>query len=279
MKHYTETQQKIFDLITPMTIPSGVGTKDNACTIAALNLSLSGELTDKIPDCCSEVIGKWAILIQDAMPAAMRNSERYKMLVPYLAGTSREPKKEAARLKTILDWMWNTVLPSLQTIADKNNFGRAWQNMLTLKTADASDDASNAAVAAAAANAAAKASNAAAANAAAAAANAASNASNAAVAAAAAAAYDASNDSNAAVAAAADAAAYAAAYDSNAAAYAAADAAADAAAYGAASAADACYTASYAAYVSNTSSDIWETFDPISLLEKLILVGEPVRKK
>ena len=244
MKHYTETQQKIFDLITPMTIPSGVGTKDNACTIAALNLSLSGELTDKIPDCCSEVIGKWAILIQDAMPAAMRNSERYKMLVPYLAGTSRDPKKEAARFKTILDWMWNTVLPSLQTIADKNNFGRAWQNMLTLKTADASDDASNAAVAAAAA-----------------------------------AAYDASNDSNAAVAAAADAAAYAAAYDSNAAAYAAADAAADAAAYGAASAADACYTASYAAYVSNTSSDIWETFDPISLLEKLILVGEPVRKK
>jgi len=259
MKQYTETQQKIFDKISPMDIPCGIGSKGNACTIAAINLALTGELTDKVPECCSEVIGKWVIIIQDEMPVGMRNSERYKMLVPYIAGTGREPKKEAARLKAILEWLWNTVLPSLQVFADKNSFGEAWQNMLSIKTAAAAHAASQAAYEAA---------------------------------------YEAASEaaSSAYVANTAYATAYANAAN---AAYAVACAVDAVNAANVASAAYATWTVAYAVYTAiNTARAVihavydtrldaskaayaiweatWETLDPISLLEKLILVDEPV---
>jgi hypothetical protein len=72
-----------------MTLPSGLGTEESACSIAAINLALTGELTDDIPDCMSEVIGRWIIPTQDAMPAELRNSPRWKSLLPLAAGTGQ----------------------------------------------------------------------------------------------------------------------------------------------------------------------------------------------
>ena len=235
MKPYTETQQKIFDKITPMTIPSGLGSVENASTIAALNLSLSGELTYDIPACCSEVIGRWIIVIQDAMPAKMRNSERYKMLVPYLAGTGRAHEKE--RLDIILDWLMSTALPILQDYADTHGFSTEWKNMLLLKSTAAANLA-----------------------------------------------YSATRRNcnytptayasvNAAAACAADSLAHAQANVAYAAACAAISATNVAYAY------DATRTVTVTNTNTNTiTENIWETFDPISLLEKLILVSEPEKK-
>jgi hypothetical protein len=190
-------QTKISELLSSMNLCSGVGTAESACSIAAINLALSGRLTDEIPECMSEVIGDWIIRIQDSMPDSVRNSTEWKTLLPLAAGTGRN--HEAERIAVILNWLWVDVLPTIQPIADQYSFGKEWRAMCVDKTADA------AAAARAAADAAADAADAADADAAAARA----------------AAY-------AAAYAAADAAAYAAAY-----AYAAADAA-YAAAYAAA---------------------------------------------
>src|SRR6476661_3832939 len=81
-------------------LPTGIGTKEEACSIAAINLALTGKLTDRIPECMSPVIGKWIIRIQDAMPDEMRNSAAWKALLPAAAGTGRD--READRLRIIM---------------------------------------------------------------------------------------------------------------------------------------------------------------------------------
>ncbi len=126
--------QKIVDYFKDRHIPSGLGDKEEACSIAGINLALSGELTDEIPECMSLVIGKWIIAIQDGMPDAMRNSTEWKALLPLAAGTGRE--HEAERAAIVLDWMWS-VLAYLQPLADAKGFGDAWRTMCIVKTASA----------------------------------------------------------------------------------------------------------------------------------------------
>ncbi|MCA3291240.1 MAG: hypothetical protein ING23_12505 [Roseomonas sp.] len=260
-----EQQTTIAEKLATMHLPSGLGTEEAACSIAAINLALSGKLTDDIPDCMSEVIGKWIIRVQDAMPADMRNSVKWKQLLPLAAGTGRDKEKE--RLAIIIDWMWGTVLPTIQPLADERGFGAEWKRMTTERTQEAAKAAAYADAAAKAADAAAKATYAAAM--------------------AAKAAADAAADAAYAAAYAADAA-YAAAYAAYAA-YAAADAAAADAAYAAADAAAADAAATYAAaYAAKAAADAsalawsaadaalaakaaaWQTFDPCGLLARLI---------
>jgi hypothetical protein len=127
-----EQQTAIAEKLASMTLPSGLGNEEAACSIAAINLALTGKLTDDIPPCMSEVIGKWIIGVQDSMPDDMRNSERWKSLLPLAAGTGRD--KEQERIAVILDWMWGTVLPTLQPLADARGFGSEWKRMTTERT-------------------------------------------------------------------------------------------------------------------------------------------------
>jgi hypothetical protein len=142
-----EQQALIASKLATMQLPSGLGDEHSACSIAAINLALYGKLTDEIPDCMSRVIGRWVIAVQDAMPSALRNSARWKSLLPLAAGTGREQEQE--RLDIILDWMWVTVLPSLQPLADQQGFGEQWQKMTTERTVEAATAAANAAIEAA----------------------------------------------------------------------------------------------------------------------------------
>ncbi len=154
MSTITEEQRRsIAEFVGSHHIPSGLGTEEGACSIAAINLCLTGELKDDIPACMSPVIGRWIIGVQDAMPDDMRNSARWKTLLPLAAGTGRE--LEAERSALILDWMWGTVLTELQPLAEKGGYGDAWRAMTTLRTPAAA--AAEAAWAAAAARAAARA--------------------------------------------------------------------------------------------------------------------------
>ena len=136
-----EQQAKIADYLATHVLPKGLGTEDSACSIAAINLALTGRLTDTIPDCMSPVIGRWIIRVQDAMPGDMRNSAQWKNLLPLAAGTGRKPGDEQRRLALILDWMWDVVLPHLQSIADARGFGASWAYMCQQKTATAADAA------------------------------------------------------------------------------------------------------------------------------------------
>ena len=137
-----EHKAKLEEYLATHPLSSGLGSKESACSIAAINLAMRGTLTDETPDCMSKVLGDSTISLQDAMPSEMRNSLRYKTLLPDMAGTRREHEQE--RLAIIMDWMWSVVLPQLQQIADSKGFGDAWKNMCQLKTADAAKAANNA---------------------------------------------------------------------------------------------------------------------------------------
>ena len=115
-------------------IPAGIGTTENACSIAAINLALTGKLADDIPECMSLVIGRWIITTQDAMPASMRNSAEWRALLPLAAGTGRDPAREQARLAVLLGWMWGVVLPRVQPAADAGGYGDAWHRMCVERT-------------------------------------------------------------------------------------------------------------------------------------------------
>jgi hypothetical protein len=129
-----EQQEAIAAYLKDRHIPVGLGTKEVACSIAAINLVLTGKLTDAIPGCMSAVVGRWVLRIQDAMPDAMRNSTDWRSLLPLAAGTGHELESE--RLSIILDWMWGTVLPQLQPVADAHGYGDKWGTMVTERTAN-----------------------------------------------------------------------------------------------------------------------------------------------
>ena len=143
----TEQSQAITDLLANMTLPSGIGSRESACSIAAINLALTNTLSDDIPPCMSEVIGKWIITTQDAMPDSVHNSACWKALLPLAAGTGRD--KESERVAIIIDWVWGVVLPQLQPVADDRGFGEQWKHMTNMRTADAARAAYAAADAAA----------------------------------------------------------------------------------------------------------------------------------
>jgi hypothetical protein len=155
----TEQETAIRDTLAAMPeLAVGTGTAEKACSVAALNLALTGTLTDEIPDCMSRVVGRWIISVQDRMPATIRDSAAWRELLVLAAGTGRE--QEAERRALLLDWMWDA-LAVVQPQADAEGYGKAWATMLRERTATSADTAADAAAAANAAAAAAAASEAA----------------------------------------------------------------------------------------------------------------------
>jgi len=151
MTEYTdEHRAKLEAYLATHILPAGLGNEESACTIAAINLAMDGEVTDDIRPCMSLVLGKAAIGLQDAMPDEMRNSARYKALIPNMPGSGRA--HEAERLAVLMNWMWTVVLPQVQPDADKNGFGAEWSKMCKEKTPAAARAAARAAAARAAAD-------------------------------------------------------------------------------------------------------------------------------
>ena len=138
-----EADARLRDYLASHELVAGIGTEESACSVAAINLALTAELTDTIPMCMSKVIGQWMILVQDAMPSEMRNSPGWKCLLPMAAGTGREREEE--RLALVMDWMWGTVLPDLQSVADQGGFGAEWRTMCLEKSPAAAGAAARAA--------------------------------------------------------------------------------------------------------------------------------------
>jgi hypothetical protein len=143
----TEQEQHIAAwLAAHPTLTVGVGTEEAACSVAAINMALTGELTDRIPVCMSRVIGRWIIAVQDMMPAEIRNSAGWRDLLPLAAGTGRAHEEE--RRAITLAWMWDT-LALIQPVADRRGYGDAWRRMTTDRTAESARAAAAAAAAAA----------------------------------------------------------------------------------------------------------------------------------
>jgi len=129
----TEQQNQITQTLSAMPVLCvGLGDEESACSIAAINLALTGKLTDQVPDCMSLTVGNWILRIQDKMPAKIRNSRRWRALLPLAAGTGREREQE--RFALIMEWIWGTLLPLLTPVAEKGGFASAWAKMLAERT-------------------------------------------------------------------------------------------------------------------------------------------------
>lgn len=126
----TKQSEDIKDLLGRVNLGEGLGSPSMPCSIAAINIALSGELTDEIPDCMSLVIGKWVIAVQDLMPHGTRNCRQWKELLPLAAGTGRDREKEEARFSLLADWMWERVLPRVSTDEWPAEAVKAWEKML-----------------------------------------------------------------------------------------------------------------------------------------------------
>ena len=149
---FFQLQKTVAEFLRDKTLVSGLGTDESPCSIAAINLALTGKLTDSVPECMSAVIGNTIIVLQDAMPDAMRNSDTWRTLLPLAAGSGRQ--HEAQRLTVLLDWLWSVALPQVQPVADANGFGGEWAYMCREKSAVSAKAAAEAAARAAAAEAA-----------------------------------------------------------------------------------------------------------------------------
>ena len=134
-------RKKLTDILDQATLSKGLGSRHNPCSLAAINLAITGELIDTIPSCMSRVIGTWIIPIQDSMPEEMRNSERWKTLLPLAASTGRD--HELQRATMVMEWMWSKVLGELQHTADNIGFGKAWARMCHDRTPSKAISASN----------------------------------------------------------------------------------------------------------------------------------------
>ena len=130
-----EADARLRDYLASHELVAGIGTEESTCSVAAINLALTEKVTDAIPKCMSKVIGQWMMAVQDVMPLEMRNSSGWKCLLPMAAGTGREREEE--RLALVMDWMWGTVLPDLQSVADQGGFGAEWRTMCVEKSPDA----------------------------------------------------------------------------------------------------------------------------------------------
>lgn len=110
-------------LLSRVNLSRGLGTLDQPCSIAAINIALVGQLTDQVPECMSLVVGEWIIAIQDRMPDHARNSPRWKDLLPLAAGTGRE--LEIERVSILLEHWRQVTLPLVQS-AVEGVFGTAY---------------------------------------------------------------------------------------------------------------------------------------------------------
>lgn len=137
-------------------------TEGDACTIAAINLALTGRLTVERHPCVCPVIHRWVISVQDAMPTEVRNSPRWRKLAIDIAGSAASRAVETRRHQVIIAWMWGVLGDPAVVAAIPESARAKWERMLAERsraTAHAAYAAGAAARIARAAGAAARAAN------------------------------------------------------------------------------------------------------------------------
>jgi hypothetical protein len=128
-------------------IGEGLGTtgpvdSGERCTIAEIALVLTGTLSDGPHPCISEVIRRWVIPIQDAMPDELRNSPAWRAAAPLIAGTATDDERiESERRDMIIAWMWDRLADEAVLAVLPNEVRPAWGRMLAERTSAAADGA------------------------------------------------------------------------------------------------------------------------------------------
>jgi hypothetical protein len=129
-----EDREKVSRFLSTVSLSEGVGVVESPCSIAAINLALTGVLNDERPPCMSPIIHRFIMEVQDAAGPEMRNSKEWKALLPWAAGSLDEEEIEQERLLVIRDWMWDVVLPKVRP---PERLKGAWATMLQGRSQEA----------------------------------------------------------------------------------------------------------------------------------------------
>ena len=123
-------------------IPRGTGTREAASSMAAIYMALTGELSNRPPECMSYVIGRWIELLQDEIPHEIRNDAAWRELLALAARIDR--KHDSERLDILVSWVWETVLPTLESVADKYDVGKSWSRAVVVRSVRSATSAAKA---------------------------------------------------------------------------------------------------------------------------------------
>lgn len=107
-----EDRNKVASFLSTVNLSQGIGFAEMPCSIAAINIALTGKIGDTRPSCMSPVIHRFIIEVQDSAGDEMRNSKEWKALLPWAAGSLDEDEIELERLCLVRDWLWDTVFPN-----------------------------------------------------------------------------------------------------------------------------------------------------------------------
>ena len=130
-----EKEQQLVEYLETNELVKGRYQDNHTCSMGAINLVILGWTAEMIPSYMSKVIGNWIIGIQDYMPHEMRNSSEWKSCLPKSVNTGRE--KETERMKILVDWCWDTVLPTMQSAFTQAGYGVEYQQALHERDVDA----------------------------------------------------------------------------------------------------------------------------------------------
>lgn len=111
---------------------------DNVCSMAAINIALTGRIADEIPECMSRVLGRWIIVTQDLYGDDMRNSQLWKELLPIAVTKGRE--LEAAQLVKLISLTFNEARVVARRPERMEGIEDEWADMIRLKTESAVND-------------------------------------------------------------------------------------------------------------------------------------------
>lgn len=137
MIRYTADQQKVADYLPELNLTHGRGSDaQNACSIAAINLALSGKLSDEPTPCMSLPLRAWVIAVQDVMPIWMmqptdEHGDRWRAALPLVAGTIDIPSQIIH--DRVRDWAWRALGGDLVPSWIPAKYIAVWQNALVLQ--------------------------------------------------------------------------------------------------------------------------------------------------
>ena len=86
-------------------------------------------MTEYIPDCMSEVIGKWIIAIEHVMPLCISSSSEWRELLLLAAKSDRD--SEGDKVEMIMSWMWDNISQESQELNSPNK--RLWERLVQFK--------------------------------------------------------------------------------------------------------------------------------------------------
>jgi hypothetical protein len=96
-----QLQSLVASFVTGATLGQGLNNSKTPCTIAAINLTLSGRFTDDCPHCMSPELCDFVVILQDSLSHECRNSPEWKSIIPLLLNTKDQDAEIKSRIQEL----------------------------------------------------------------------------------------------------------------------------------------------------------------------------------